>query len=140
MGSAKEIEMLLGTSIDKLQKVINVNTIVGDMVSAGPDVYVVPVSKVVCAFGAGGGEYGTNAKNLPTEHLPFGGGAGAGMSVQPVGFLIIREAHVQFLSLNSQDPISKLIDLAPDFVEKIQTAFMKSKDDENTSIDISVTQ
>ena len=90
MTANSNIEGLLGTSMDSLRKMINVNTVVGEAMHLGDGVCIVPISKVSVGFGAGGGEYAMQAN----DDLPFGGGAGGGMSIKPVGFLVANNrAH-----------------------------------------------
>lgn len=124
MSGAKEIEGLLGTSIEKLQTMVNVNTVVGDIISPGGGVHIIPISKVVCGLVAGGGDYAIGKEKDTTG---FGGGSGATMSIKPMGFLVVRENVVQFVTLEENDAISKLVDIAPDIIAKIASFFEKGE-------------
>lgn len=125
MSADKNIEGLLGTSMESLRKMINVNTVVGDARHLGNGVTVVPISKVSVGFGAGGGEYAM--KNNQSE-LPFGGGAGGGMSVKPVGFLVANNGEVRFMPIEGGgDAVDALLEAIPDLIDKISGFFGKKK-------------
>lgn len=123
MAGEHEIQGLMKTAMDSLCCMIDVNTVVGDMVTAG-EVSIIPVSKVSCGFVAGGGEYGKNP-----GALPFAGGSGAGVSVQPVGFLVINRENVRLVSVDGNNPLEKLFDSFPNLLEQIQKVFHKNKPD-----------
>jgi sporulation protein YtfJ len=126
MTANSNIEGLLGTSMDNLRKMINVNTVVGDAMHLGEGVCIVPISKVSIGFGAGGGEYAMKAN---TNELPFGGGAGGGMSVKPVGFLVANNGEVRFIPVEgSGDAVDALFDALPGFIDKVSGFFSKKKD------------
>ena len=129
MTANSNIEGLLGTSMDNLRKMINVNTVVGEAMHLGDGVCIVPISKVSVGFGAGGGEYAMKAN----EELPFGGGAGGGMSIKPVGFLVANNGAVKFMPVEGgTDSLDALFDALPGLVDKVSGFFSKNK---NTDLD-----
>lgn len=77
------IQGLMETSMQSIRDMVDVNTVLGDAVTARDGSTVVPVSRVSFGFVAGGGEYGERGVG---ENYPFAGGAGAGVTLQPVGF------------------------------------------------------
>lgn len=123
MSGEKNIEGLLGTAMDKLGNMVNVNTVVGQPIQAG-DLTIIPISKVSLGFVAGGGEYAAKGQNEPS----FGGGSGGGMSVNPVGFLACGNGAVRYIPVNGQDPLDKLVDMTPGLIDKIENA-IKSRND-----------
>ncbi len=126
MTANSHIEGLLGTSMDNLRKMINVNTVVGEAMHLGNGVCIVPISKVSIGFGAGGGEY---AMKADSEELPFGGGAGGGMAVKPVGFLVANNGEVKFIPVEGGgDAVDALLDAIPGLIEKITSLFGKNKE------------
>lgn len=128
MSADKNIEGLLGTSMESLRKMINVNTVVGDAMHLGDGVCIVPISKVSVGFGAGGGEY---AMKSAAEDLPFGGGAGGGMSVKPVGFLVANNGEVRFMPVEGGgDAMDALLDAIPGVIDKVSGFFSKNKGEE----------
>ena len=117
-----EIRRLIETSMSSLIEMVDVNTVVGDLIETSDNVAIIPISKVSCGFIAGGGEYGSDA-----EALPFAGGSGAGVSVQPVGFLVGYGDTVRFISVNCTSPLDRAIEAFPSLIDQIKTAFEKHK-------------
>lgn len=112
------IEGLMKTAMESIKSMIDVNTVVGEPVKTQDGTTIIPFSRVSFGFAAGGGEYWRQA---PTpEGRPFGGGSGAGVSVNPVGFLIQRGEMVRILAVDGGDFVTRLMDLAPQVVSKIQ--------------------
>ena len=107
MTGENSIRELMQTAMDSLRELVDVNTIVGQRLDAG-SVTVLPVSSVSCGFLAGGGEYG-RAK----EAMPFAGGSGAGISLQPVGFLVIEAGQVRMIPVSGATALDKAIEAVP---------------------------
>ncbi len=114
------IENLMMTAMTSLENMIDVNTIVGDMIVASDGTMIIPVSKVCFGFAAGGSEFNTNKLNKFSENakLPFGGGSGAGVHISPMAFLVVKDGTTKLMTLGGTNPLDKLIDLVPDIVEK----------------------
>jgi len=106
------------TAMESLKAMVDVNTVVGDPVETKTGAVIVPVSRVSFGFAAGGGEYGGDPTVTRTEY-PFGGGSGAGVCVAPVGFLVVDEKQVRMLPVDGSQPIERLIDLAPQLIDKL---------------------
>lgn len=123
MTGEKNIESLLGTAMDKLGGLVNVNTVVGQPITAG-ELTIIPISKVSLGFVAGGGEYAAKDQAEPA----FGGGSGGGMAVNPVGFLACSNGSVRYIPVNGQDPLDKLVDMTPGLIDKIENAIKSGKD------------
>lgn len=83
--SEHPIQGLMKTAMESIKEMVDVNTVIGDAVEAPDGSVIIPVSRVGLGFAAGGSEFGDNRES----ELPFGGGSGAGVSVQPVGFLVV---------------------------------------------------
>ena len=121
------IENLMMTDMTSLESMVDVNTIVGDMVSSPDGTVIIPVSKVCFGFAAGGSEFNTNKLNKYSENtkLPFGGGSGAGVRISPVAFLTVKDGQVKLLNINGTTSVDKLIDLVPDVVNKANDLVQK---------------
>ncbi|HHT02336.1 MAG TPA: sporulation protein YtfJ [Firmicutes bacterium] len=102
------------SAMDSIKEMIDVNTVVGDPVEAQDGSVIIPVSRVSFGFGVGGGEYGQNESD---EGYPFGGGSGAGVTVQPVGFLVVGNGAIRFLSVSGPAILDRLIDITPQLLE-----------------------
>lgn len=118
------IETLMKTAMESIKEMIDVNTIIGDPVETPDGNVVIPVSRVSFGFAAGGTDYlkeNQQNENRQTESaLPFGGGSGGGVSLQPVGFLVIGHNQMRLLPVDSNVIADRLLDLAPELLEKMK--------------------
>ncbi|MBQ1502335.1 MAG: GerW family sporulation protein [Firmicutes bacterium] len=115
MTSEREIETLMDTAMKSLRELVDVNTIIGSIIECGNGTAVIPVSKVSCGFLAGGGEYGKQK-----ETMPFAGGSGAGISLQPVGFLVIAKEQVRLIPVCGAMPLDKAIEAVPVVAQQLR--------------------
>ncbi|MBE0466227.1 MAG: GerW family sporulation protein [Candidatus Desulforudis sp.] len=113
------IEGLMKTAMESIKEMVDVNTVIGDPIETPDGTVVIPISRVSLGFAAGGGEFEIS-KGEDESVYPFGGGSGAGVSVQPVGFLVISAGHVRLLPVDANAVADRLIDLAPQVLEKIE--------------------
>lgn len=113
------IESLMGTSMESIREMVDVNTVVGEPVQTQDGSTIIPVSKVSFGFVAGGGEYAM-AQTQQKEDMPFAGGAGAGVSVQPVGFLVCSQNGVRLLSASCASPMERFVEILPQALEGIR--------------------
>ena len=113
-----------------LESMVDVNTIVGDIVTTTDGTVIIPVSKVSFGFAAGGSEFNTNKLNKYSEStkLPFGGGSGAGVNISPMAFLVVKDGSTNLLTMNNTTPIDKLVELIPDLMDKVNNFINKSFD------------
>ncbi len=116
MAGEREIKSLMETALESLREMIDVNTIIGEMVETKGGTAIIPVSRVSCGYVAGGGEYGHNSGDA----LPFAGGSGAGVSLKPIGFLIVNGQDIRLISADCQNPFDKIMDSLPLFFENMQ--------------------
>ncbi len=119
------IEGLMKTAMESIKEMVDVNTVVGDPVEAPDGTVIIPVSRVACGFAAGGSEFSpmsqNQGKNEEGTNLPFGGGSGAGVSVQPVGFLVVGNGQIRLMTVDGRNALlERIVDVAPDVVDKIQ--------------------
>jgi len=113
---ANSIEKIMGTTLENLKQMMDVNTIVGDSTVLADGTLIIPVSRVNTGFVAGGGEYPAKGKSskCDEETLPFAGGAGAGISVRPMAFLVAGAGKpVQLLPIDGASPYDRLAELLP---------------------------
>lgn len=120
------IEGLMNTAMESIKEMVDVNTILGDPVETPDGTVIVPVSRVSLGFAAGGSEFessGSPSGNSSRKEHPFGGGSGAGISVNPVAFLVVGQGSVRLLPVDSNAILDRLIDLAPRLFEQVQDSF-----------------
>ena len=106
----------LEATINQIKTIVDVNTIIGEPISVG-DVTIVPVSKVTYGFASGGSDLPTK-----TNKELFAGGGGAGVTLQPLAFLIVSESGVRILEISSKynDGLDRALTMAPDIIDKIK--------------------
>lgn len=115
------IEGLMKTAMESIKEMTEVNTVVGDAVEAPDGTVIIPISRVACGFAAGGSEFSVVVNKGEDTALPFGGGSGAGMSVQPVGFLVVGQGQVRLLPVLGHNAyLDRLVDMAPQVIDKFQ--------------------
>ena len=121
---SKNLPNMLQDTITKIREMVDVNSVVGEPIVVG-DVTIVPVSKVSVGFGGGGSDY--VSKNANKQENPFGGGAGGGVSVTPIAFLIIKDGNVRMMPVTSpaNTTADRLVEMIPDTLDKV-SAFIDS--------------
>jgi sporulation protein YtfJ len=136
------IEGLMNTAMSSIKDMIDVDTIIGEPISTGIDTLIIPISKVSFGFAAGGSEfkgetineYSKKEKEEQVQYrLPFGGGSGAGVSIEPVAFLVVSNGMVKLLPVTHDSYVDKLIDYVPDLLEK-SGEFLKNMKDKNKCV------
>ena len=119
------IEGMMNTTLEKIKQMVDVNTVVGDPITSPDGTIIIPVSKVAYGFASGGSDFPSKTQ---TAKDFFGGGAGAGISITPIGFLTISEGNVRMVSIepctNSAD---RVINMIPDVVDKVSGILNKKK-------------
>ena len=122
------IESIMTTTMENLKQMIDVDTVIGNPIAAANGATVIPVSKVSLGFVAGGGEYTVKAggrgqaEHPPKEELPFAGGTGSGVSVSPVGFLVVNGENVRLLPAQRYAPTDRIIELVPQVLTEARNA------------------
>lgn len=119
------IEGLMKTAMASIKEMVDVNTVVGDAVETNDGTVIIPVSQVGCGFAAGGGEYELTNNNNNGKEMPFAGGSGAGVSVKPVGFLVVRMNDVRLISVAGNQLAERIVDVAPQLIDKLENVFQK---------------
>ena len=125
--SEHPIEGLMATAMNSIQDMIDVNTIIGEPIETVNNIVIIPISKVSFGFAAGGSEFKGETideyKKVEKEEqiqyrLPFGGGSGAGVTINPVAFLVIQPNNIKLMPVNHSSSIDKLLDYVPDLMDK----------------------
>lgn len=120
---------LMETTMEKIRQMVDVNTIVGQPIVTADGITLIPVSKVSFGFASGGSDFQTKQQPAGADNA-FGGGSGAGVKITPVSFIIIKNGDVRILHITppSDSTIERLIDNAPEIVDKISSMVGKKKD------------
>lgn len=128
----KPIEGIMTTAMESIRDMVDVNTVIGDPVTTSEGSTVIPVSRVSFGFAAGGGDCPAKEDEKKPEGA-FAGGAGAGVSVQPVGFLVLEKDGVRLLPALYATPLDRLIELAPQAFAEMKRYFAAKADDAERS-------
>ena len=125
-----KIQEVMNSAMENLRPLIDVNIVIGKAIEAD-GLKVVPLSKVTMGFVSGGGEYYSELKEMRREtEYPFSGGSGGGVSLQPVGFLIIKNGDVEVVKIDSKSAIEKLIDTIPEVAKFVSNALNGNNESE----------
>ena len=106
--------------MESIREMVDVNTVVGDPVKTQDGSTIIPISRVSFGFVAGGGEYAGGLAQPQDSSLPFAGGAGAGVSVHPVGFLVCSQSGVRLLSASCASPMERIVEMIPQALDGIR--------------------
>ena len=118
-----QLNDLMQTAMEKVREMVDTNTIVGQPITTPDGVTLIPISKVSFGFGGAGGDYGK------TQPKDFGGGSAAGVKIDPVAFLIIRDGITRVLPV-AVPPVSTLdrvVEMVPDLMDKVEKYFDKKE-------------
>ncbi len=114
----QKINALINSSLEKLDSLADVNTIIGKPIVTASGFQLIPFSKVTLGNLSGGGEYGDVKVVKETDSYPFAGGSGAVISMKPMGFLIDDGKSCRILRI-SEEPVDNLIERAGEIVHDI---------------------
>lgn len=115
---------LMDTTMEKIKEMIDVNTIVGEPIVSPDGTLIIPVSKVSYGFAAGGSDLPTKKENKDC----FGGGSGAGVTIQPVAFLVVYKGDVKLIPVDKfEGTPDRIVGMIPDMIDKVRDIFKKDK-------------
>ncbi len=109
---------MLENTIAKIREMVDVNSVIGEPITAD-GITIIPVSKVSVGFGGGGSDY--VSRNANKQENPFGGGAGGGVKVTPIAFLIIKDGSVRMLPVAApaNTTADRIVEQVPDLLDKV---------------------
>ncbi len=113
--------------MDKIKEMVDVNTVIGDQITTPDGTTIIPVSRVSYGFGAGGSDL--PSKNVQDKGM-FAGGSGAGITVQPIAFLVVSNGNVKMLQVEPYvSSVDRIVATVPDVVDKISGLFKKNEEE-----------
>ena len=123
MDKKHPVSELMRSTIEKIHELVDTNVIVGQPINTPDGVTLIPISRVNFGFGSGGGDYG---KAQPHQ---FGGGGGAGVKIDPVAFLTIKDGVTRVLpvAVPPASTLDRIVEMAPDLMDKAEQFFEKKK-------------
>lgn len=122
--SEHPLQGLMDVALQRIKEMVDSNTIIGEPITMADGTLILPVSKVSFGFASGGSDF---PSKTPKEL--FGGGSGAGVSISPIAFLVVKDGNVKMLQLASQETnaTDRIINALPDVLDKLQDMFKKEK-------------
>lgn len=114
---------IMEVTMSKIRDMVDVNTVVGDPIVTPDGITIIPISKVSFGFGSGGGEYPAKEKN------GLGGGGAAGVKIEPIGFLTVKDGNVRMLNIAppAGTTVDRLVEMIPDVLDRVQEFIDKNK-------------
>lgn len=120
----KSANGILSTTIEKVRDLVDVSTIIGDPINLPDGLTIIPVSKVTYGFASGGSDF-PSKNNVEL----FGGAGGAGITINPVAFLVIKDGDVTIKHIVSNDnAVERAVSLVPEMFDKVTNLTKKKKD------------
>lgn len=124
MENNHSLTKMMQEAMAKVREMVDTNTIVGQPISTPDGVTLIPISRVRMGFGGGGGEFGSK-KSPDADNLA--GGIGAGVNVEPVSFLVVKDGTVRVLpvAMPPASTVDRIVEMVPDVVDKVTGLIQK---------------
>ncbi|HHU30675.1 MAG TPA: sporulation protein YtfJ [Firmicutes bacterium] len=127
------IQGLMKTAMENIREMVDVNTIIGDPVETPDGTTIIPISRVSFGFAAGGSEFEDGEKKGKQENkessLPFGGGSGGGVSIQPMAFLVAgNTGQVRLLPVDRSALFDRIMDIVPQIISQVKGKFASGEE------------
>ena len=123
---SQNLPNMLENTIAKIREMVSVNSVIGDPITTPDGVTIIPVSKISVGVAGGGSDF--VSKNVNKQENPFGGGAGGGVKVTPIAFLIVKDGNVRMMPVAApaNSTADRIVEQVPDLLDKI-TGFIDSR-------------
>jgi len=120
----KPLSDLMETTMTKIREMVDSNSIIGEPITTPDGVTVIPVSRVSFGFGTGGSDYGKTTDK-------FGGAGAAGVRIDPVSFLIIKDGvtRVVPVAVPAVGVADRLLDMLPEALERVENFVAQKKEE-----------
>lgn len=134
--SENKLQEIIQSSLENIRSMIDANTVIGNPINTPSGTVIIPVSKISMGFASGGMDFnGKNEEAMRARLQNFGGGGGTGLSIAPVGFLVVgADGSVDMINVGMEaqngaiEQVAGVIERSPEIIAKIKTIFVKDKD------------
>lgn len=128
MENNSNIGNLMDVTMNKMKDMVDVDTVVGSPVTTPDGVTIIPVSRVSYAFASGGSDFRVKEHS----NLGFGGGNGAGVKIDPIGFLVIKDGNVRMMSIMppANTTVDRVIEKVPEVIDMVEDLIQKHTKEE----------
>ena len=118
---------LMDTTMNKIKEIVDVDTVVGTPITTPDGITIIPVSKVSYAFASGGSDF----RVKENSNMGFGGGNGAGVKIDPIGFLVVRDESVRMISITppANTTVDRVIEKVPEVIDMVEDLIQKHTKD-----------
>lgn len=124
------IKEVMAESIKSMRSLVDIDIVIGKPIETNSSITIIPLTKVTMGFVSGGGEYYSELREIKKDNeYPFAGGAGSGLNVQPVGFLVIDGKEVEIVKIEAKSAIEKLIEAVPEVSKFISKYLGENKEE-----------
>ena len=117
------ISSLMDLTMNKMREIVDVDTVVGSPITTPDGITIIPVSRVSYAFASGGSDFRVK------EHtnMGFGGGNGAGVKIEPIGFLVVKDGSVRMMNVTppANTTVDRVIEKAPELIDTVEDLIRK---------------
>lgn len=127
---------LMQTAMSSIKDMVDVNTVIGEPVHTGNGATVIPISRVSFGYVTAGGDLPgqePDTRSVSAAEFPFAGGSGAGVSVQPVGFLVVSGDSVRMLPATCQTVADRMVELIPTVMEDVKNLLGKPQQGQSSA-------
>ena len=125
------IQGLMNVTMDKIRQMADSNTIIGKPIKTDDGTTILPVSRISFGFASAGTDF--DGKNAANKDL-FGGGSGAGVNIQPVAFLVVKDGCVRNIQLSDgSNTIDRALTMLPELVDKV-SALLKKEEKKDAAV------
>lgn len=115
------IQNLINGAMDKIKSIIDTSTVVGEKVVTDDGTTIIPISKITVGYVVGGGEYADLSSRRVANNYPMAGGSSGGMSLSPVGFLIITSMQeVKFVNVENKSLYQTFLNMFNSLLARIE--------------------
>ena len=123
---SQNLPNMLDNTNAKIREMVDVNSVVGDPITTADGVTIIPGSKVSVGWGGGGSDF--VSRNANKRENPFGGGAGGGVKVTPICFLIVKDGNVRMMPVAApaNTTADRIVEQVPDVLDRL-AAFIDSR-------------
>ena len=115
----ENINGLIDNAMEKIKTIVDSSTIIGEKVVSEDGTTIIPISKVTVGYVVGGGEYADLSARRVANHFPMAGGSSGGMSVTPVGFLIVSSGEVRFINVENKSLYQTVLNMFNALLAKV---------------------
>ena len=121
------IQGLMNVTMEKIHQMVDSNTIIGEPIQTPDGVTLIPVSRLSFGFGCGGGDYGKQAPK-------FGGASTAGVKVEPVAFLVVKDGVTRVLPVGvpAVTTAARMVEMVPEVMDRVERFIDKRKEEKES--------